>query len=61
VLRDITSTRVISRWKSRVNSQWQSTPVILDDADHDLWLSGDWAEAQRLVAPYPSQLMAVTP
>ena len=35
----------------------KAMPVILDDADYDLWLSGEWAEARRLVAAYPSQLM----
>jgi putative SOS response-associated peptidase YedK len=35
----------------------KAMPVILDDAEYDLWLSGEWAEARRLVTPYPSQLM----
>jgi putative SOS response-associated peptidase YedK len=34
-------------------------PVILDEADYDLWLSAEWPKVARLVAPYPSQLMAV--
>ena len=33
--------------------------VILDEADYDRWLTADWPEAARLVAPYPSQFMAV--
>lgn len=35
----------------------KAMPVILDDADYDLWLSADWTDARRLVAAYPSQLM----
>jgi putative SOS response-associated peptidase YedK len=34
-----------------------SMPVILNPWDHDRWLTADWADARKLVAPYPSQLM----
>lgn len=37
----------------------KAMPVILHPEDHDRWLSADWRDAVRLVAPYPSQLMAV--
>ena len=37
----------------------KAMPVMLDDEDYDLWLNGSWEQAQRLVAPYPSQLMSV--
>ena len=36
----------------------KAMPVILDDADYDAWLSAPWDDASRLVAAYPSQLMA---
>ena len=35
-----------------------SMPVILNPWDYDRWLAGDWAEARKLVNPFPSQLMA---
>ena len=38
----------------------KSMPVILHAEDHDRWLEGDFAEACGLVAPFPSQLMAVS-
>ena len=38
----------------------KAMPVMLDDEDYDLWLNGSWEQAQRLVAPYPSQLMNAT-
>ena len=34
-------------------------PVILHPEDYGRWLSGEWRDAVRLAAPYPSQLMAV--
>jgi len=34
-------------------------PVILHREAEDDWLRADWARARRLVAPYPSQLMAM--
>lgn len=37
----------------------KAMPVILDEADYDLWLTSDWPAAGRLVAPYPSQLMTI--
>lgn len=37
----------------------KAMPVILHRGDYDAWLSADWKEAQRLVAPFPSQLMAL--
>jgi putative SOS response-associated peptidase YedK len=35
----------------------KAMPVILHPEDYDRWLTEDWKEAQRLVAPFPSQLM----
>lgn len=37
-----------------------SMPVILNPWDYDRWLTADWAEARKLVDPFPSQLMAET-
>lgn len=37
----------------------KAMPLILHPDDYDPWLSADWADAQRLVAPFPSQLMSV--
>ncbi len=37
----------------------KAMPVILHAEDYDTWLSADWKDAQRLVAPFPSQLMVV--
>lgn len=37
----------------------RTMPVILHPEDHALWLTGPWKEAQRLAAPFPSQLMQV--
>ena len=37
----------------------RTMPVILQSEDHDRWLRADWKDAQRLVAPYPSQRMAM--
>ena len=39
----------------------ETMPVILppDRAAHDLWLRGDWARAQQLVAPYASSLLTM--
>lgn len=34
-------------------------PVILHPEDYGRWLSGEWRDAVRLAAPYPSQLMTV--
>ena len=34
-------------------------PVILQEADYQTWLTAEWDEAAKLVAPFPSQLMAV--
>lgn len=34
-------------------------PVILHPEDYSRWLSGEWRDAVRLAAPYPSQLMTV--
>jgi len=33
-------------------------PLILHAEDHERWLRADWKSAQKLVAPFPSQLMA---
>ncbi|WP_109808433.1 SOS response-associated peptidase [Sphingosinithalassobacter portus] len=35
----------------------KAMPVILAEDDYQLWLTGDWNEAQSLVAPFPAQLM----
>ncbi|MCW2362888.1 MULTISPECIES: SOS response-associated peptidase [Sphingobium] len=37
----------------------RTMPVILHAEDHGRWLRADWKEAQRLVAPYPSQAMTM--
>ena len=37
----------------------KAMPVILDEADHDRWLSGAVDDACALALPYPSQLMRV--
>lgn len=37
----------------------KAMPVILHPEDWETWLTADWRDAQQLVAPYPSQLMAV--
>lgn len=38
----------------------KAMPVILDEEEYDLWLSGDWSHAIGLVSAYPSQLMTVS-
>ncbi len=35
----------------------KAMPVILHPEDYQSWLSADWKIAQKLVAPFPSQLM----
>lgn len=37
----------------------KAMPVILAEADYSRWLTADWDEAQALVTPFPSQLMAL--
>jgi putative SOS response-associated peptidase YedK len=37
----------------------KAMPMILHAEDYDAWLRADWKEAQKLVAPFPSQLMRV--
>jgi putative SOS response-associated peptidase YedK len=37
----------------------RTMPVVLHGEDHDRWLRADWRLAQKLVAPFPSQLMSV--
>lgn len=37
----------------------KAMPVILLPEDEERWLSGSWPEVADLVAPFPSQLMAV--
>ena len=37
----------------------KAMPVILHPEDYACWLGADWKEAQRLVAPFPTQLMAM--
>ena len=34
-------------------------PLILHAEDHERWLRADWRNAERLVTPFPSQLMQV--
>ncbi len=34
-------------------------PAILHAEDYDMWLRADWKDAQRLITPFPSQLMTV--
>lgn len=38
----------------------KAMPVILVEADYDRWLTAEWEDVGRLVAAYPSQLMAVS-
>ena len=38
----------------------KAMPLILHSYDYDRWLTADWNEAQRLVEPFPSQLMVET-
>jgi putative SOS response-associated peptidase YedK len=38
----------------------KAMPVILHPEDFDVWLTAEWRDAERLVAPFPSQLMAET-
>lgn len=37
----------------------RTMPVILHREDEDAWLRADWTRARALVAPFPSQLMAM--
>jgi len=37
----------------------RAMPVILHREDEENWLRAGWARAQKLVAPFPSQLMAM--
>lgn len=37
----------------------KAMPVILAEEAYECWLTADWADAQPLVQPFPSQLMAV--
>lgn len=37
----------------------KAMPLILHQEDYGQWLYGEWREAQKLVTPFPSQLMAV--
>lgn len=39
----------------------KAMPLILHPEDYGAWLTADWGSAQRLVEPFPSQLMAVGP
>jgi putative SOS response-associated peptidase YedK len=38
----------------------KAMPVILNDEDHDQWLTGDYEAACALATPYPSQLMRLS-
>jgi putative SOS response-associated peptidase YedK len=35
----------------------KAMPVILHPEDYDIWLRADWKDAQRVVEPFPTQLM----
>ena len=37
----------------------KAMPVILHPEDYDTWLTADWKDAQKLVAPFPTQLMGM--
>ena len=37
----------------------KAMPAIIHPSDHETWLTGDKDAARALVAPFPSQLMAV--
>jgi putative SOS response-associated peptidase YedK len=37
----------------------KAMPLILHPEDHEVWLTADWADAKRLVEPFPSQMMAM--
>jgi putative SOS response-associated peptidase YedK len=37
----------------------KAMPVILHPEDYQSWLNDDWKIAQKLVQPFPSQLMAM--
>jgi putative SOS response-associated peptidase YedK len=37
----------------------KAMPVILHAEDYETWLHADWKEAQKIIAPFPSELMAV--
>jgi putative SOS response-associated peptidase YedK len=37
----------------------KAMPVVLHEADYERWLTAEWEQAQRLVVPFPSQLMGV--
>jgi putative SOS response-associated peptidase YedK len=39
----------------------KAMPLILHPEDNDSWLTADWKDVQRLVATFPSQLMAADP
>jgi putative SOS response-associated peptidase YedK len=39
----------------------KTMPLILHPEDYDSWLRADWKEAQKLVTPFPSQLMTADP
>jgi putative SOS response-associated peptidase YedK len=36
----------------------KAMPLILHAEDYDTWLTADWKDARKLVAPFPSQLTA---
>ena len=37
----------------------KAMPVILHQEEYTTWLTAEWAEARKLVQPFPSQLMTV--
>lgn len=39
----------------------KAMPLILHPEDYHSWLHADWKAAQKLVAPFPSQLMTANP
>jgi putative SOS response-associated peptidase YedK len=38
----------------------KAMPLILHPEDYETWLTAEWQTAQKLVAPFPSQLMRVS-
>ena len=37
----------------------KAMPVILHPEDYERWLTAEWKDAQALVSPYPTQMMAM--
>jgi putative SOS response-associated peptidase YedK len=56
---EVMSFAILTCEPNRLVGALQATamPVILEAENYDVWLRGDWKQAQKLVASYPSQLM----